>query len=408
MRKSCAKNYGKRHTIFVGGIGKSVTEQALRSYFLQFGQVEWVSLQPGRHGAGKSTMEDAASKRRHRGCGLLQMKDEHGYQAVIRKKSHCFQNCLMECRPALNAAERKKLNHRVSHERRKVFVGGLPHSVDKQSLLDYFNLFVAVEDITLIQKEDREHSFCFLLLRDKGAGELLYGKEFTIQQGVTVKCQEALTPQQLFEKKNEETEREYIDNIENTFGMKPLGKLIQLDKNNIIHPCESAEEKLYSNLVDQQRKVCKESNHRPENLRFNKGRLQRSENSTPQMKKTRLAGAIVCQEYTTWADPLVLHSPPMFNNAAIFESESRTGKRSVQSTTIFQKKKKPAKESSLPLGVSTKEGSASRLDRSIGSKEESPELNRQKHSHFYYYRSPKVERRASTDSCVKHYTPFCF
>lgn len=404
MSQSCTKNYGQNFTIFVGGIGKSVSDEALRNYFLQFGEVKRISLQPGRHGQGKSSTEGLASRLAHRGCGLLQMRDEAGYRAVIQQKTHSLEKCLMECRPALNASERKRANHRVAQDRRKVFVGGLPRSVDKKTIFEFFSRYVEVEDVTLIQKEDREHSFCFLLLRHKGAGEILFGNEYTIQQGIVAKCQEALTPQQLFEKKHEDIISQSINSNDRVRRTKILDQLVKQQDMQASHVI--AED--MSVHIQNRPIFSKQLYHGSENLRFNEVRLQRRRDSGHAMKDRRMA-IVRChlRPHLSQADHKSWYSsqPMPF---ATFDSDRCIKARPIKIAANIEIQAEASKDTPLPFSSSTNEGSASRFERSIGSNEEHADSKKKEYSYSCYYLTLKIQRRPSPDAAVKYYTPFCF
>ena len=128
MNRFSTKNYGQGLTIFVGGICTSISEDMLLSYFSQFGQVDWITFQPRGHGFKRLANEVVSGKQPHRGCGLLKMNNEQEFDAVLQRKIHHFLNTTMECRPALSAGDRKRLNQQIAKEGRKVFVGGLPQN----------------------------------------------------------------------------------------------------------------------------------------------------------------------------------------------------------------------------------------------------------------------------------------
>lgn len=258
--------------VFMGGIGRNVSEDDLAHYFSQFGLVVRVALQLSHHLKGNLRESNESPRKSHRGSGFLYMKDEEAYQRILTLKYHYVQTAFVECRPSLSKKERKTYTQEVLNDARKVFIGGLPQTISKHTIYDFFSRLVDIEDITLINKENREYCCCFLLLRTRFSGYSLYGNEYTLKSGVTVVCQEALTPQQIHEKQSGSTIEQHKLLAEITFlnhsgriqsGHEKNNNLSSLDERNIIK-----KEKI-PHLLDVQ------LNHGPENVKFNKHRLHR-------------------------------------------------------------------------------------------------------------------------------------
>ena len=407
MNRFSTKNYGQRLSIFVGGIGKSISEDMLRSYFSKFGQVEWVSMQHGRHKLRKSTFEGEAENQSHRGCGIVQMEDEEGFSAALNKKIHHFQNTTIECRPALSAGDRKRLNQKIAKEGRKVFVGGLPQSIEKQTLYEFFSRIVEIEDITLIKKEDREHSFCFLFLRGKGTGKVLYGNEYIIQESVKVRCQEPLTQQQITEQKQEElaAEQQLSQNQHRNMYKQGVDAVQQVSTG--YSPTNFAAHAIQASRA----MVSEQLDHRPQNLRFRKNRLQRPYFINPPLRDSKLAIEIRQHECKHRASPISTICRPL--DHAIHKLESKCQVTGCLRKIFNQNPERIHDDRQLMLSAENDEcamgNPGSTLKKSsIGSSEEVQEENNKIYRHSYFYQSLKEKHRSLRVCAIKHYTPFCF
>ena len=407
MSRFSTKNYGQRLSIFIGGIGKSISEDMLRSYFLQFGKVEWVSMQHVRHKLHKSTFEGEAENLSHRGCGIVQMGNEEGFSAALNKKTHHFQNSIMECRPALSAGDRKRLNQQIAKEGRKVFVGGLPQSIEKQTLYEFFSRIVEIEDITLIKKEDREHSFCFLFLKGKGTGKVLYGNEYIIQEGVKVKCQEPLTQQQITEQKQEElaAEQQLSYNKHRNLYKQEVDAVKQ--ESNGYSPTNFAAHAIQAGRA----MVSEQLDHRPQNLRFRKNRLQRPYFTNPLLRHSKLASEIRQHECKHRASPIsticrsLEHAIHTFGGKC--EAPGCLRKIFNQNPEGIHDDRQLMLSAQIDECAMGNPGSTLKKS-SIGSSEEVQEENKKMYRHSYFYQSLKEKHRSLRVCAIKHYTPFCF
>jgi RNA recognition motif. (a.k.a. RRM, RBD, or RNP domain) len=401
------KNYGQRLTIFVGGICTSISEDLLLSYFSQFGQIHWITFQPRGHGFKRSANEGVSGKQPHRGCGLLKMNNEQGFDAVLERKIHHFQNSTMECRPAFSAGDRKRLNQQIAKEGRKVFVGGLPQSIEKHTLYEFFSRIVEIEDITLIKKEGREHSFCFLFLRGKGTGKVLYGNEYIIQEGVKVRCQEPLTQQQITEQKQEElaAEQQLSQNQPRNLYKQGVDAVQQAStgdtSTNFAAHAIQASRAMVSEQLD----------HRPQNLRFRKNRLQRPYFSNPLLRDSKLASEIRQHRCKHRASPISTICRPL--DHAIHKLKSKCQVTGCLQKIFNQNPERNHDDRQLMLSAEIDEcamvNPGSTLKKSsIGSSEEVQEQNKKMYRHSDFYQSLKEKHRSLRVCGIKHYTPFCF
>lgn len=198
----------KKNCIFVGGVPPTVTPDAVKAYFSQFGPVSKIKMNKSRGNQREKTSHPVL----HRGCGFIEMATQEGLSKLLQVREHFLMDQKLDCRLAMTNRERKSYHQTLNQERRKIFIGKLPKTVTKEDIESFFSPMVNIEDITLIQKESKDFAICFLLLKEKYAGEKLAGKSFEIAPSVIVECQMALFPQQLHQRKLAENNSSEPDN----------------------------------------------------------------------------------------------------------------------------------------------------------------------------------------------------
>lgn len=201
ISKIMSNSESKKNCIFVGGVPPTVTPDAVKAYFLQFGPVSKIKMNKSRG----NQREKSSFPVLHRGCGFIEMATQDGLNKVLQVREHFLYDQKLDCRLAMTNRERKSYHQTLNQERRKIFIGKLPKTITKETIEAFFSQLVAIEDTTLIQKDSKDFAICFLLLKEKYAGEKLAGKSFEIAPSVIVDCQMALFPQQLHQRKLAET-----------------------------------------------------------------------------------------------------------------------------------------------------------------------------------------------------------
>lgn len=186
----------KKNCVFVGGVPLSMTLEAVKDYFSQFGAVVRVKLNKVRGAQSQGDLSPI-----HRGCGFVEMLTQDGLSKILEIKEHYLAGQKLDCRIAMTNRERKSYHQNLNVERRKVFIGKLPKTITKECITNFFSQLVDIEEVTLIHKESKDFGICFLLLKEKYAGDSLVGCSFEIAPSVTVHCQMALFPQQLHQLK---------------------------------------------------------------------------------------------------------------------------------------------------------------------------------------------------------------
>ncbi|KAK6074321.1 nuclear polyadenylated RNA-binding protein [Seiridium cupressi] len=137
---SGSKEDGK---MFIGGLNWETTDQSLRDYFSQFGEVTECTV-----------MRDGATGR-SRGFGFLTFKDAKNVNTVMVKE-HYLDGKIIDPKRAIPRDEQEKTS--------KIFVGGVSQDTTEAEFKDYFAQFGRVVDATLMMDKDtgRPRGFGFV------------------------------------------------------------------------------------------------------------------------------------------------------------------------------------------------------------------------------------------------------
>ncbi|KAL2874348.1 hypothetical protein SGCOL_010519 [Colletotrichum sp. CLE4] len=135
-----AKEDGK---MFIGGLNWETTDQSLREYFSQFGEVV------------ECTVMRDSSTGRSRGFGFLTFKDAKTVN-IVMVKEHFLDGKIIDPKRAIPRDEQEKTS--------KIFVGGVSQDTTDQEFKDYFAQFGRVVDATLMMDKDtgRPRGFGFV------------------------------------------------------------------------------------------------------------------------------------------------------------------------------------------------------------------------------------------------------
>ncbi|KAF3923410.1 Nucleolin [Orbilia brochopaga] len=138
--------------MFIGGLNWETTDESLRDYFSQFGEVSECTV-----------MRDGPSGR-SRGFGFLTFKDPKTVN-IVMVKEHYLDGKIIDPKRAIPRDEQERTS--------KIFVGGVSQDATEQDFRDYFMQFGRVIDSTLmIDKETgRPRGFGFVTFNDEAAVE---------------------------------------------------------------------------------------------------------------------------------------------------------------------------------------------------------------------------------------------
>lgn len=163
--------------VFVGGIGQATVEKTIRSHFQRYGEILESSIVTHRK-SGKS-----------RGFGFITYGTRKAAQAAVSAK-HKIDDVVVECREALSRDEaRIAAPHDSLYIPAKVFVGGIPDTVQEDEFKYFFSQFGSVEDVSLAYDKNnhRPRGFGFVVFSTIDAANAAIGRHILCGRSVEVK-----------------------------------------------------------------------------------------------------------------------------------------------------------------------------------------------------------------------------
>ncbi|KAG2215967.1 hypothetical protein INT45_001283 [Circinella minor] len=159
--------------MFIGGLNWETTDETLRTYFSQFGEV-----------ADCVVMRDPTTGR-SRGFGFLTMADQNVLDTIV-DQDHYLDGKRIDPKRAIPREEQDKTE--------KIFVGGISAEVEEEEFHEYFTQFGKVIDATLMTDRDtgRPRGFGFITFEDSsGVEEALRHPDLAIK-GKTIEVKKAM------------------------------------------------------------------------------------------------------------------------------------------------------------------------------------------------------------------------
>ncbi|KAL2833240.1 hypothetical protein BDW59DRAFT_138333 [Aspergillus cavernicola] len=147
--------------MFIGGLNWETTDQSLKEYFSQFGEVQECTV-----------MRDSATGR-SRGFGFLTFRDPKTVNTVMVKE-HYLDGKIIDPKRAIPRDEQEKTS--------KIFVGGVSQEATEQDFKGFFMQFGRVIDATLMIDKDtgRPRGFGFVTFDSEAAVEAALSRPLEI------------------------------------------------------------------------------------------------------------------------------------------------------------------------------------------------------------------------------------
>ncbi|KAL3471711.1 hypothetical protein BJX99DRAFT_237013 [Aspergillus californicus] len=147
--------------MFIGGLNWETTDQSLKEYFSQFGEVQECTV-----------MRDSATGR-SRGFGFLTFRDPKTVNTVMVKE-HYLDGKIIDPKRAIPRDEQEKTS--------KIFVGGVSQEATEQDFKGFFMQFGRVIDATLMIDKDtgRPRGFGFVTFDSEAAVEAALSRPLDI------------------------------------------------------------------------------------------------------------------------------------------------------------------------------------------------------------------------------------
>ncbi|XP_064406533.1 heterogeneous nuclear ribonucleoprotein D-like-B [Halichondria panicea] len=140
--------------LFVGGLSRKSSSESLTTYFSQFGEVEDVDLK-----------KDAYDPTMHRGFCFVIMKTRESALKILDKSDHFIDDKTVECKQALPHEDYQAKKNRT----KKVFVGGVPTDMEKNTIDEYFAQFGEIEEVAVVTDKDnpqKRRGFVFVTFKE--------------------------------------------------------------------------------------------------------------------------------------------------------------------------------------------------------------------------------------------------
>nr|XP_019599710.1 PREDICTED: DAZ-associated protein 1 isoform X2 [Rhinolophus sinicus] len=172
MNNAGADEIGK---LFVGGLDWSTTQETLRGYFSQYGEVVDCVI-----------MKDKTTNQ-SRGFGFVKFKDPNCVGTVLASRPHTLDGRNIDpkpCTPRGMQPERTRPKEGWKGPRsdnsksNKIFVGGIPHNCGETELREYFKKFGVVTEVVMIYDAEKQ--------RPRGFGFITFEDEQSVDQAVNM------------------------------------------------------------------------------------------------------------------------------------------------------------------------------------------------------------------------------
>lgn len=145
--ESRGKNEDRK--IFVGGIAYDITNEDLTSHFSKFGEVLQAQVKFDR------------TTGRSRGFAFIEFASAEACKKALNQKEQSIKGKQVEIKAA------------KSHEKKKVFIGGIPSDLTEEELRAHFQAYGTVEEIEWPSDKNTKakRNFAFIIFEDEAAAD---------------------------------------------------------------------------------------------------------------------------------------------------------------------------------------------------------------------------------------------
>lgn len=179
IEKPTKRDFGFEGKLFVGGLHWESTEETIKTYFEQFGEVESVNLKKNTEKPG-----------RHRGFCFVTFSKATDADAVLAKEgAHYIDGRKIEaksaCPPGVKPEERTK----------KLFVGGLKGETTEEAMIEYFKEFGEIKgkiEFKVDRETQKKRGFCFISFQNEAIVDRIVKKKYHTIAGVRLEVKRAI------------------------------------------------------------------------------------------------------------------------------------------------------------------------------------------------------------------------
>lgn len=163
-----------KHKIFVGGLSWTTNEDALRAHFSTFGSIDEVMI-----------MRDKATGR-SRGFAFVTFKDGDSVDRALQSPHHQLDGRQIEAKRAIPKAE-------IASKTKKIFVGGVPHTVNDEQFREYFSRFGEIVEALIMRDRNtgKSRGFGFVTFANEDSVDKVFAVGPLQMQGKNVEVKKA-------------------------------------------------------------------------------------------------------------------------------------------------------------------------------------------------------------------------
>lgn len=171
--------------LFVGGLNVQTTDDGLRQYFEQYGQLNDCVVVMNKE-LGRS-----------RCFGFITYTNPEEADAAMAAGPHVVEGHNVELKRAV--ARQDAGNPEVSANVKKIFVGGVQDHIESEHLIEYFSQFGAVEKAEIISDKQtgKKRGFGFVYFRDTDSATKAVLTKYHTINGNKVEAKKAMTKQEM-------------------------------------------------------------------------------------------------------------------------------------------------------------------------------------------------------------------
>ena len=122
-----------------------------------------------------------------RGFAFLSFMNSETIEMICQKE-HKIDNCIVNCRLALDKKDRIQQMKKVDNQERKVFIKDVPLTISKNQLREHFNKFGEVEEVQLIVREFKKRGFAYILFQSAEALPLVLSQKHKVAGKASLTC----------------------------------------------------------------------------------------------------------------------------------------------------------------------------------------------------------------------------
>lgn len=196
--------------LFIGGLNFTTTDEMLREYFEQFGTIVQCTV-----------MKDVTTKK-SRGFGFVVFATTAMLDAAQEARPHTIDNRQVDTKRAMPRGEAAKRQAGILAK--KIFIGGLKTTTEKQALMDYFSQFGFVDNVEVLEDKatQRRRGFAYVTFTDSDPVDKAILQKYHTIDGRRCEVKKAFTREEM-KNRNFQNSGQVAPGPGNFFGNRGMG-----------------------------------------------------------------------------------------------------------------------------------------------------------------------------------------